>query len=225
VPLALVSIYIIFSQPKCQPSTAEFAEPFVNLSRWATPPSGWSLADYHLNIENQESVGGPNGLTYRNFTMSFLLKLTNAGGAAWALRVQNSKDYYLFYLAGVNDKLGPDGAPVNPGFFYTYITRDKKSVPFGNPTMVIPELAADDQYTITIIAKGNEITHFINSIKKPCPSNSSGDPSIKFLGCTLGFFEDNGNTYPCGGIGFRTVGSEKFSIAELSVRPLELKMQ
>jgi hypothetical protein len=65
---------------------------------------------------------------------------------------------------------------------------------------------AGGQYEIHISGIGNLINHTITSAETGKPEN-------------LGSFPDRDSTFLLGGIGFRTVGREKFSIDELVVKP------
>ncbi|MEK6322320.1 MAG: PEGA domain-containing protein [Acidobacteriota bacterium] len=167
---------------------------------WTMPAEGLTFKDKRLYVENAKALGTPADIRYRGFEMSFHLKLANAGGAAWAVRVKDSNNYYLFYLAG------PSG--LFPNTFNTYIVRNNEFDP-RNPVKshdVTVPLVANGQYQIHIKGTGNIIEHEI----KPA---ASGDT------VTLGFFEDKDSTFLLGGIGFRTVALEKFSIDDLFVRP------
>jgi PEGA domain-containing protein len=183
------------------PTSAGFSDDFdvVSTNKWTMPPSGWSVVSGRLNIANSP-IGYPTGIRYRNFEMSFHLKLNNAGGATWALRAKDSNNYYLFYLSG------PQGFA--PGRFLTYVVLDGKldtKQPV-NSEPVITKLEAGGQYQIMISATGNKIEHKISSAATGKETN-------------LGFFEDAKYYFPYGNIGFRTVGSESFSIDELYVHP------
>jgi serine/threonine protein kinase len=188
-------------------TTAEFNDEFLNLARWTAPPSGWNInvREGRLEIENQPQVGFPNGINYDNFEMNFHLKLLNDAGAAWALRVNDSNNYYLFYLSG------PGGN--YPNRFITYVVRDGKfSLPnFALSTPFTVELKSGGQYEVNIKAEGNQIT------QKITPAETGDEVN-------LGLFHDPDNTFTFGGIGFRTVGIEKFSIDDLYVRPLGTKL-
>jgi hypothetical protein len=184
------------------PTSAEFSDDFdiPKLNLWTMPVSGVTIKDGRLHVENAKSLASPTNIRYRNFEMSFHLKLANSGGAAWAVRVKDLNNYYLFYLSG------PGG--LSPNRFYTYIVRNgefdpKQPVRSDN---VIARLTAEGQYQIVITATGNRIEHQI------IPAESGKAEN-------LGFFEDPNSTFLLGGIGFRTVASEKFSIDELVIKP------
>lgn len=184
-------------------TTTEFTDEFLNLARWTVPPSGWNIntREGRLEIENQPQPGFPVGVNYDNFEMHFHLKLLNDAGAAWALRISDPNKYYLFYLSG------PDG--IYPNRFITYIVQDGKVNPtiFNLSTPVIVDLKSGEQYQIDIKVEGNQIT------QKITPAETGEEVN-------LGLFTDPNNTISSGGVGFRTVGIEKFSVDDLFVRPL-----
>ena len=184
------------------PTSTEFNDDFdiVNVNRWTMPASGWTVKSGRLNIEDAPTLGFPTGIRYRDFIAQFHLKLTNAGGAAWAVHAKDSNNYYLFYLSGPNGLF--------PGRFNTYIVRDNKFDPanFFTSVPVITDLKSGGQYTIEIKVTNNRIEHSI----------ISADTGISDK---LGFFEDPNKNFPYGNIGFRTVGAEKFSIDDLFVQP------
>ena len=182
-------------------TSAEFNEDFaINLGKWTVGAAGWSLKSGRLEIANTPRIGFANGYTYRDFIMQFHLKLTNAGGAAWALRVKDSNNYYLFYLSG------PAG--LFPGRFNTYIVRDSKFDPqrpvYSFP--VLETLRAGGQYIIEISVLKDKIEHKIT-------------PSSTGVAVQLSVFTDPNNLFPVGSIGFRTVANEAFSIDDIVVQP------
>jgi hypothetical protein len=190
-------------KPELSPraTSAEFSEDFgINLNKWTVPPGGWAIKAGRLELANSAKLGFANNYNYRNFSMQFHLKLTNAGGAAWALRVKDSNDYYLFYLSG------PDG--LFPGRFNSYIVKDGK-VNLQNPTYSFPALvpfSAGGQYAIEITVTNNRIEHKIT-------------PSATGEAVPLAVFTDPANLFPVGSIGFRTVANEVFSVDEIVVIP------
>jgi hypothetical protein len=188
--------------------TTEFSEFFLDLGRWTVPASGWSIRGERLAIENQTTVGYPTRIQAGDFTMTFHLKLENAEGAAWALRIRDPDNYYLFYLDGTNNSKNATN------YFSSYIVRAGKLGVAVSRIPVTTKLLVGGEYTINVTAKHNEITHLINSAEAP-----SQDP----LGDPLGYFKDEENTYQSGGFGFRTIGQERFSVDELYVRPLSLR--
>jgi serine/threonine protein kinase len=184
-------------------TTMAFGDDFdlFNASRWNMPSSGWSVqSDGRLHIEDAPTVGFPKDANYRDFVMRFHLKLTSAGGAAWAARVKDSGNYYLFYLSG------PEG--LFPGRFNSYIVRNNKFDPgnYFDSVAALVNLSPGAQYDVEITASNNIIE------SKIIPADTGED--IK-----LGVFKDPNDVFPYGSIGFRTVGPEQFSIDELYVTP------
>ena len=182
------------------PTSAEFSDDFdINLNKWAVP-AGWSPSSGRLTIQNCTSLGTAKNIVYRDFVMAFHLKLEDGKGAAWAVRAKDPNNYYLFYLSG------PKG--LFPGRFNTYVVKDGKFDPT-NPVqsvVVITNLAAKGEYEIEINGKKDVIEHTITPTE-------TGKPE------PLGVFQDPDKTYLYGGIGFRSVGPEVFSVDELFVQP------
>jgi PEGA domain len=184
------------------PTSAEFSDDFdvPKPDLWTLPASGASFKSQRLELQNARGVAFPTKVNFRDFEMNFHLELKNGGGAAWAVRVKDSSNYYLFYLSG------PGG--LVPNRFFTYVVRNNE-FDAGKPVRsdpVIARLVAGAQYEIHIKAAGNRIEHQITPAETGKREN-------------LGFFDDPNSTFRYGGIGFRTVASEKFSVDELVVRP------
>lgn len=188
--------------------TSEFHEPFLDLNHWTAPATGWRTRGEHLYIGQQSSLGYAPGAVVGDFTMRFNLTLINGTGAAWALRVRDPNNYYLFYLAG------PGVMETDPNHFYVYCVRDGKLNRPIAPIRVTQHLGPGGEYRIYIWAKGNLIKHFINPIDNPS-SERNGD--------LFASFTDEENLFPSGSVGFRTVGGEQFAIADLHVWPPEVR--
>jgi hypothetical protein len=189
-------------------NSAEFHDDFdipeASKSRWSMPASGWKIEKGRFYLENCQSLAFPKGINYRDFTMAFHLRVENGKGAAWALRVKDSGNYYLFYLTGPGAAL--------PNLFLTYIVRDNKFDP-AKPDDSVPltfRLEPGGEYTVDITVDANVISHTITSSK-----TGKASPS--------GVFKDNDSYFTFGDIGFRTVGSERFSVDEIYVRPPTIK--
>jgi hypothetical protein len=182
------------------PTSGGFAELFdaTNVERWVVPAQGWAVRSGRLYIEKAGAVGYPGKIRYRGFTMVFHLKLENSGGAAWALRIKDPNNYYLFFLCG------PDGP--YPNRFVTYIVRDGKMT-LQSSDEVLVKMAAGNQYRLEIRAEANKIEHKIT-------------PADTGKAINLGFFEDVIRTFPYGNICFRTVGMERFSVDDIYINPL-----
>lgn len=184
---------------------AEFSDDFdiFNPNRWNVPAKGWAVgSDGRLHIEDAPAIGFAKNINYRDVVMRFHLKLTNAGGAAWAVHVKDSDNYYLFYISG------PEG--LAPGRFNTYIIRNGKFDPkdFVQSTPIIARLRAGGEYELEVTVTGNAIEN------KIIPADTGQE-------IRLDYFTDTDNLFPNGTVGFRSVGLEQFSIDELYVLPPE----
>jgi hypothetical protein len=190
-------------------------EKFIDTSRWEVP-SSWAIIkdkDTHssgrLYVQNSEKeMGFARDVYFRNFKMHFQLRLENGVGAAWALRVKDPQNYYLFYLARP-----PGGSDLSYTLTSRIIIGGQIDPASGNfPPQDVPvRLTQGDEFTVTINAENNTIEHRLN------PASTGIDEPI-------GVFIDRDNRFPCGGIGFLTVGKEIFSIDNLQVIPPNLKM-
>ena len=182
--------------------TTEIYDEFLNLNKWVVPASGWTIdpRKNSLEIVNQPEPGYLKDVNCENFTMVFHLKLLKSAGAAWTLRMKDDKNYYLFYLSG------PDGQ--YPNRMVTYIVRDGKYTPtdFANSLAFPSRIKKGGEYTITIKVEKNTFFHTIND-------DNTGEEY------KLAMWTDANNTYPNGGVGFRTIGAEHFVIDDLYVRP------
>jgi len=184
-----------------------------NLSDWTAPSAEWVIDRDSSNnptgkvlVKETEQLAYSKSLYLRSFSATFNLVLENNAGAAWGLRVKDESNYYLFYLSG------PDGA--NPNNFCAFVVRDGKvdlETPL-NPTFVSLPLTSGAQYVVKISVNDGVITHTLN------PSNS--DPLTKGRDFPIHEFPEADSEFHYGSIGFRTIKSEKFSIGNLVVRPI-----
>ncbi len=196
--VAALAVAVALSTRRGAVKAVVLDDEFLNLDKWTTPESGWLInpdeGASRLEVEGQPQLGFATGVAYRDFEMCFNLKPLNDAGATWALRVNGPEDYYLFHLTG------PGGKPRNR--FLSFVVRGGKLGP-EKSTPIAGELKAGEQYYVLVRAAGNKITHFITL-----------DDGVT---TRLGDFEDD--TFPQGGIGFRTVSGEKFSVDDLFAGP------
>ena len=182
------------------PTSAEFADDFdVNLNKWIMP-GGAAVKTGRLAFTTAPKLIIAKNTTYRDFVMAFHLKLEDGKGAAWAVRAKDPDNYYLFYVSG------PKG--LFPGRFTTYVVKDGKLDP-QQPIQSVPvitDFTAGGEYQVEIRGTKDTIEHTITP-----SSTGRAEP--------LGVFQDPEKTYLYGGIGFRTVGGEQFSIDDLFVQP------
>ena len=182
------------------PTSAEFSDDFdVNMSKWVVP-AGWTSREGRLYISGSTSLGIAKNITYRDFVMAFHLRLEDGKGAAWAVRAKDTNNYYLFYLSG------PKG--LFPNRFSTYVIKDGKFDPQQpvQSVSIITILTPKGEYQVEIHGTKDVIEHTITP-------TSTGQPE------PLGVFQDKDKTFLYGGIGFRNVGAEQFSVDELFVQP------
>ena len=193
-----------------QPSTdfqCNFKDTDANV--W-TLPRGAQIAADHLTISPATALAQPQGVFYWNFEMQFHLRLESAGGAAWALRADDANNYYLFYLSG------PQGRG-RTATFTTYVVRDGK-LDMKNPIVspVDTGISAETgyEYTVLIEARDNVINHKII----PVANKNLTEKPLWGTPVNLGTFTDENRLFLFGGFGFRSVGTEKFSISEMYVK-------
>jgi hypothetical protein len=183
------------------PASAPFREFFDSPNKVWDMPREAKLKESALYLENCPRLTSAIALRYFDFKMHFHLTLENEGGAAWALRVKDNEDYYLFYLSG------PQGAFKNQ--FNIYVVRNNR-VDLNDPvsTAKVPfALKAKGQYEIDIKFTGNKVEHRIT------PADTGKE-------ITLDYSELRDDVYIYGTVGFRTVGAEKFLIDDVIIEPL-----
>ena len=231
---ACLIVYFTRLTPLPKPTAPDFSEKFsqVDGARWNGLPSGWEMTEGKLHISGDSSqllnspqigflteVFNSNVYLY-DYRVKFHLKLINGQGAAWALRVQDSANYYLFYLSGA--------APYKNQFL-TYIVRNNKcdlSHPISSldiSKLINVGLIVDGSYEIYIKANGNVVEHMIQPLTLDSPdigANGEYDLSkeCKYLGK---FIDDSGKIFSYGSIGFGRIAMEDFSVSSLFVKPLE----
>lgn len=203
---------------------------FENFDRnqWVIPDKG----DYRLNTSIKDPrlyVTKVPELIYlkrevcnfADFEWEAHIKLSNAGGLTWAVRVKDEGNYYLFYLAG------PENGMLQPGF-YIYVRFDKELI--RESLHILPEsvreyatsLKAGNSYLITVIAKGNRIENYITLAHDPIMDDGDNAIPPTNLGkkVNLGIFTGSKYQFDRGSIGFRTIGNEQYAIGFLHIRPL-----
>lgn len=198
-------------------SVEEFSDEFNNdLYKWTLPAPGWGIQSQTQKVDNRlvgnkflslhkASLSYPKDTRFGNFKMRFRLVLTNGMGAAWALRIKDASNYYLFHLYNPPGDEEPQ--------FRTYKVRDgsfNEANPI-NPVSLPLELNRGGEYDINISAQDNVIEHVI----------TSNDTGRKYI---FAEFIDKENIFPYGNIGFRTIRDEQFAIDSLYVKPSQVKL-
>jgi hypothetical protein len=193
-----------------RPST-DFHDEFevVDASRWTIGSGGTKLDSGRLSVSNSPALCYATNTFYWDFTMQFNLKFSNNAGAAWVVRAKDPNNYYLFYLSASQGKI--------PNKFLTYIVHNNTFDPMKPLDSVPIVISANkgDEYTVRIEANKNVINHVI----VPSAMNVI-DKKNKLVGedVQLGTFTDKNNTFLYGGFGFRSIGSEIFSVDDLYVK-------
>jgi hypothetical protein len=223
VALALVAAVVVYSllgksEPPAPPprkiTPVGFTDNgFANIETdWELPPSGWSAQDGVLRIEAQPELIYAKDRYYDKFEIDFDLVLVNDDGAAWALRVQDSKNYYLFYLSG------PTGVIKNK--FITYIVRDGELINKGAIDPLVT-LKAGRAYHIRIAFRGDAIVHFITAAE-----TGTEEDADKYIAKEIEIAVFNDDTFPAGSVGFRSVQNATFMISSFGLAtPDEVKRQ
>lgn len=184
-----------------------------NKSQWEIPGAAeYDSTDAQLSIKHVPGLIFLREQNYFDFEMKLYLKLTNMGGVAWAVRVNDADNYYLFYLAG------PENDELPPGFYF-YIVRNNKFDPRNYQYAASPPIAerlmAERQYEIIVRVKGKQIDNVII----PARMKDGVEDTDTGRELSLGQFEDPHHHFKCGSIGFRTVGSGQFSIYQVYTQP------
>jgi hypothetical protein len=188
------------------PLTAEFNDEFLNLEKWTPPPAGWSInksegQEGRLFVDQPE-VGFATDINCADCEVIFDIRLLNNAGASWALRVNDPNNYYLFSLSG------PDG-PEYANRFISYTVRngqrDPRSLNYVNLDPAL--LKAGHNYHLEIRVEKTKITHQL------VDTDGSADE------IPLGVFVDVSNAHPQGSVGFMALGSQRFSVDDIWVRP------
>jgi hypothetical protein len=193
-----------------RPST-DFHDEFevVDASRWTMATGGTKIESGRLRVLNSPSLCYATNTFYWDFTMQFNLKFSNNAGAAWVVRAKDPNNYYLFYLSSSQGKI--------PNKFLTYIVHNNTFDPMKPVDSVNIVISAQkgDEYTVRIEANKNVINHVII----PSAMNAT-DKKNRLVGeeVQLGTFTDKNNSFLYGGFGFRSVGTENFSVDDLYVK-------
>lgn len=179
---------------------------FDNLSQWQAPAS-WQTPlegnNRRLRVAGSEP-GQLKNKVFRDFRVNFLLWMEDGKGASWVVRPdKESRNYYLFHLAGPNSEMG------TPNRFYTFIVEDggepREVLP---PTPLVTAIDPEASYTIDIRINGHHIEHWITS-------NVTGDEdSLGSFTCT----DPERDKFLYGSFGFRALKGEVFLIDDLSIK-------
>jgi hypothetical protein len=136
---------------------------------------------------------------YRDFTLNLDLTFQNGKGAAWILRAQDQKNYYLFELTTSKSESGRKSLNF-------YLCRDGKPI-LKNSIPVTENIEIPgDSFQLVIEARGNKFTCTLNSAKAPISPPA-----------TIGIFTDN--TFSIGGVGFQAANGIEMLVRNLHIVP------
>lgn len=171
---------------------------FSSLAKWNAPAT-WKLVSetgkeqYTSKLQvSGTGIGLLKEKTYRNFTASFTVWLSDEKGASWVVRAGKS-NYYLFHLSGT--KTGG----LTPRRLYTYRVKDGQSSEVETPTPMTFEFKPKDSYYVTITVTGNKIEHVLQAIStteesKAIYTDTHIDKDL-FLYGSFGFTSFKGETF------------------------------
>jgi hypothetical protein len=192
-------------------TSAGATDGFANLAQWSHPAS-WKIASEKSNEQdiNKLQVSGTGiGLlkekTYRDFTASFTVWLSDEKGASWIVRARAGKtehNYYLFHLSGTK------AGDLTPRRLYTYRVKDGQISEVETPTPMTFEFKPKDSYYVTITVSGNQIKHTLIA-------NSTAEPSGASYTDT---FTDK-DQFLYGSFGFTSFKGETFLVDDLAIEP------
>lgn len=209
--IGTIGAYLYYGRCKVRTASTAISVTFdeFNKAKWEFPGTAkYDVTGIWLNLNQVPNLIFPPEYNYTNFEMGLHLKLLNTSGAAWAVRVKDEKNYYLFYLAG------QDNGAITPGFYF-YIVRNDKFDLHGYQDIARPQIAnhlmAGREYQITVTVTGKRIVNKITPAKFQGHEEYGKEQD-------LGAFDDPGN-FACGSIGFRTIGSGQFSLYQLYIQP------
>jgi hypothetical protein len=183
------------------PTSGPFEATFLaGLAGWDAP-GGWRASNGMLEVAGP-GLGTARGWRYRGFEMVFGLRLLDASGAAWVIRAQDDKNYYLFVWGGPSGRY--------PNQLRTYVVRDGAyDADRPDSTLpIIPPLRVGESYRVRVVATGNTVEQFLT------PSSTGEEVSV-------GLFTDVKRSYALGLVGFAAPGGERFQVHGLVVRPTD----
>lgn len=169
--------------------------------RWFPPGLGWDIKGVG-EYKGRWIGGNKAGLfkwgdttrfkMYCDFRLTLDMRLINGKGAAWIIRAQDDKNYYLFELNTSNGMFT----------FYKYINGQPET----KKTFSVKDFLGKegDSYNLVVEVEGDK---FISKIK------ASSDDSDKLY--TID--ESSDNTYRCGGIGFKPLDGSNMLLQNLSI--------
>lgn len=190
-------------------TSAGSTDDFSSLAQWSAPTT-WRLVSekgkeqYTSKLQvSGPDVGALKEKTYRDFTASFTLWLSDEKGASWIVRARGG-NYYLFHLSGTK------AGELTPRRLYTYRVKDGQVSEVETPTPMTFDFKEKDSYYVTITVRGNQIKHVLQP-------NSTGEESLASYTDT---FTDK-DLFLYGSFGFTSLKGEVFQVDDLTVVPIQ----
>jgi len=174
-------------------------------AKWFPAPLSWKFEKNGIQVSGKEVVLFKDTAEkrefniYRDFGLDLDLRFKNGKGAAWIIRAQDLKNYYLFELATSKSEGGRK-------VLNFYICREGK-LELKDSRRVVEDIEKpNDSFHITVEVRGNQFSHkiMVSSTPKPEPQ-------------PLATFTDD--TFSIGGIGFQGVNGIEMLIQNLIIVP------
>ena len=178
-------------------------ESFIDgLGSWDAPPTWELIKDKENSALRVQGLGFlKKGEQWDNYKIDFEVKI-NKESAGWVLRAQNSNNFYLFKLASEKAKAIPKNSLVK------YIRADDKYLNSlkredapgaAGVTPLSFKVRSKDYYKVTVMVKGNTITHYVDGIQVDAWTD---------------------DTFTHGRFGFNASAIEQATIRSVSVEPI-----
>jgi hypothetical protein len=178
---------------------AGIADFFMDGGSLWTLPKSWQVTSGKMLVRGPE-IGLVADRVYKDFRLEFDITLLNGKGAVWVIRARDENNYYVFQLSG--DK------GVSPNTFRSYLCRDGKIQLLKTTTVAEDISQPNDSLHIVVEAKGNQISHFIETASRP---HEGGIQPLDVLTDT---------TLSHGRIGFSTKDNEEFIVYLFVAEPI-----
>ncbi len=190
-------------------TSAGVTDGFASLAQWSYPATWKIVSQKGKELDNSKlQVSGPGiGVlkekTYRDFTVTFTVWLSDEKGASWIVRTDpTGPNYYLFHLSGLK------AGELTPRRLYTYRVKDGQTNEVETPTPITLDFKEKESYYITVSVHGNKIEHTIQAISTAEESGASYTDT----------FTDK-DLFLYGSFGFTSFKGEVFLVDDLLLAP------
>ena len=173
----------------------EFTDAYFEGKKYWSAPESWQVKEGKLFVSGV-GIGFLRDRIYKDFEASFDLRFLDGKGAAWILRADNDKNYYLFEL------LGPKGNP--PNIFRTFKKQIGHLLTISTVSVVEDLDDPNGWFRITIKARGSTVTHWREVATGPHK---------------IGILEDELDYFAYGKIGFGTLNGAEYYVGPITIKP------